>query len=282
VVKLDGRTFVVADDLEAPTPAKFSWLLHAFEKMALDEESAEIVSTSGEAKLCARVLAPGGAELAQSNGFDPQPLRKKVIATRGKPNRPDHYHASASTRERSKTGAFIVRLMVDNGASRRTRRERADESPHAVTAAWEDEGGRWVVIVRRRPGRQGAAIRGIRFDEVRLAGEFAALRVERGEVTRFLVSEATDLRWGKEALFTSAVPASASLARDATRNWCVGLAGVRRRMRLSLRAPAGATARARFFPERLGEPRKAEVKLSGGKLLITHPGEGGTVVLGRH
>ena len=91
VVKLDARTFVIVDDLEAPAPATFSWLLHALEKMSLDEERAEIVSTNGEAKLCATVLVPRGAELAQSSTFDPPPLREKAIATRGKPNRPDHF-----------------------------------------------------------------------------------------------------------------------------------------------------------------------------------------------
>jgi hypothetical protein len=275
VAKLDARTFVIADDLQAPAPATFSWLLHAFEKMALDEKRGEIVCSLGDARLSARILAPQDVTIEQSDRFDPPPLRDQAIATRGKPNRPDQYHASATTRQKSKSGAFLARLLAGKGAGPKVGGERVEDSADAVCAAWDDEAGRWIVMMRRR-GAQGE----VRFEEARLSGEFAALRLEGGKVARFLVSEAQALSWSKEEVFASPSPASACISRDASGTWRIGLGAGQAGAPLSFRAPAGAPAAGRFLPERLGEPRKAEVRLSDGKLVVSHPGDGGTILLG--
>jgi hypothetical protein len=243
--------------------------------MALDEKRGEIVCSLGDARLSARILAPQDVTIEQSDRFDPPPLRDQAIATRGKPNRPDQYHASATTRQKSKSGAFLARLLAGKGAGPKVGGERAEDSADAVCAAWDDEAGRWIVMMRRR-GAQGE----VRFEEARLSGEFAALRLEGGKVGRFLVSEAQALSWSQEEVFASPSPVSACLSRDASGTWRIGLGAGQAGASLAFRAPAGVPAAGRFLPERLGEPRKAEVRLSDGKLVVSHPGDGGTILLG--
>ncbi len=275
VARLDEVLFVVADDLEASSPARYSWLLHAPEKMALDEGAGEIVSVNGEARLSARILVPRGVDLSQSNRFEPPPLRDQAIATRGKPQRPDQFHASAATREKSGRGAFLVRLAVSKGGASATKGEKSEESPVAAAASWEDGRGRWVVIMRRR----GAGGREAAFEGMRLSGEFAAIRVEGGKVARFLVSEATRLAWEGEEIFLAGSPASVSAGRDGSGAWRVGLSEGKKGTALSLRVSTSASG-GRFVPERLGEPREHRASSSRGLLRLDHPGEGGTLILG--
>ncbi len=276
VAKLEGDLFVVADDLEAPSPARYSWLLHAQERMALDAGAAEIVSAGGGARLAARVLVPRGVDLSQSSLFDPPPLRDQAIATRGRPQRPDQFHASASTREKYKEGAFLVRLAVSRGEPPAMMKgERAEESAHGAAAAWEDGRGKWVVIMRRR----GAAGREVSFEGACLAGEFAAVRVEGGRVARFLVSDASRLTWNGEEIFAAGSPSSASAGRDASGTWRVGLSEGKRGTAVRVRAAAAASV-GRFYPERSTEAREIRVSSSRGLVSFGHPGEGGTLALG--
>jgi len=278
VAKLGPRTYVIADDLAAPAAAEYSWLLHARSEMALDRDAATIVSADEPAVLRATVLAPAGVSLSQSGRFDPPPVRTKAVATRGKPNRPDQYHVTATTAAKAKTGAFLVRLTVGKTGEARTVRPGADveDTQRATCASWEDRSGTWLVMVRR-----GVSPGTVRFEKARLAGEFAALRIERGEVTRLLVANATGLWWDGERRFAATAPASASLGADAARRWRIGLAAAERPVRVSLRVPSGAPDAGVFIAERQTTARPADVKRSGADVVVAHAGDGGTVILTR-
>jgi hypothetical protein len=98
--------FVIIDDLETSgTLSTYQWLLHAKNEMQVEPEYNTVISTSGNARLSLRFLAPDKLEFKQHTGFDP-PVEIPETA-------PDQFHLSASTINASNKQIFISVLRVD-------------------------------------------------------------------------------------------------------------------------------------------------------------------------
>ena len=140
VVKLDATTYVLLDELAAPKPAAYSWLLHALDKMAVSaaDKAATLTIKRGPARCDARVTCSLPLAATQTDRFTPPPLRAATIKTRGKPNRPDQWHATVTTKGKARACVFLSRLAVSREGERR--RTFADESfadkPTRVAASW--------------------------------------------------------------------------------------------------------------------------------------------------
>ncbi len=97
VLFLRPGLIVMVDDLEAPRPARYQWLLHALEKMEADETAGVVVSRRGGASLTVRLVAPQGLAFSQTDRFD-------TPYNAGNPpeyheERPNQWHFRAETRE---------------------------------------------------------------------------------------------------------------------------------------------------------------------------------------
>ena len=108
--------FLVLDDLEAPEPARFKWLLHAFEKMEVDDAAGRIVSRRDGATLDVRLRSPAGLTLNQTDVFDtpynagtPEEFQE---------DRPNHWHVAAETQEEA-GAARIGAVMAASGPGER-------------------------------------------------------------------------------------------------------------------------------------------------------------------
>ena len=70
LVFLRPAILVSLDELEAPQPAEFRWLLHAFEQMEIDEAARQLISYRTGATLMARLDSPAGLAFSQTDQFD--------------------------------------------------------------------------------------------------------------------------------------------------------------------------------------------------------------------
>ena len=94
--------FLIIDELEAPEPVRFDWLLHALEKMEIDDETRTVTIKRGKARLTVQFLCPESLSFSQNDKFSVDPG----------PGYPDQWHLSVSTTEKSEAEVFMVRMKV--------------------------------------------------------------------------------------------------------------------------------------------------------------------------
>ncbi|MEK7408073.1 MAG: DUF4962 domain-containing protein [Acidobacteriota bacterium] len=133
--------FALLDELAAPAPAEFAWLLHAFERMKLDEQAATVVSARKGASLTVRLACEGGLAFRQTDVFD-------TPYNAGNPpeyheQRENQWHFAAATRQRA-ARVRIAALMV-------VRDER-----ETLATVWKEHKG-WAGVTIETPSGKGEA-----------------------------------------------------------------------------------------------------------------------------
>lgn len=139
VLFLRPGLFVVLDELAAPAPVTFQWLLHALEKMEVDGAARRVVSRRGPATLTVRLHAEQDLAFSQTDQFDPP-------YNFGNPpeyhqEMPNHWHFTAGAKNRSNATRIAAVMLV----------EAAGE---ALRAQWKDHPG-WAGIAVDTPEGSG-------------------------------------------------------------------------------------------------------------------------------
>jgi aldose 1-epimerase len=116
VVLIRPSLICVVDDLESDQPAQFQWLMHAPEKLQLDEQAQSFISRRGGAQMKVCLLTPAGFDFTQT---DQWPLAPKTgYPTARKPEPEKLWHFTAATRHRSATRRIAAIMSVtDQGES---------------------------------------------------------------------------------------------------------------------------------------------------------------------
>lgn len=91
--------FLLLDDLEAPGPSLFQWLLHAFEKMEIDHAAGKIISTRKGETLEVYLCSPAGLTISQTDQFD-TPYNEGIPEEFHK-DMPNQWHVTAETLNKS-------------------------------------------------------------------------------------------------------------------------------------------------------------------------------------
>lgn len=102
------REFLLIDELEAPQPVRFDWLLHALEKMEINEAAKTVTVSKGKARLTVEFLTPEKLVFSQTNKFTDSP--GKIYGT--DEYYPDQWHLTVSYTEKSRAAVFMVRMKV--------------------------------------------------------------------------------------------------------------------------------------------------------------------------
>ena len=101
MVHIRPGIFVVLDDLEAPKPVTFEWLLHALSEMNIDEYNNSVKISQGNARLKVLFLQSEKLNFHQFKGFPDPPERGEE----------DQWHVTASISSKSATSKFITVLI---------------------------------------------------------------------------------------------------------------------------------------------------------------------------
>lgn len=102
------RTFLLIDELEAPKPVRFDWLLHALNKMQIDAANKRVIIRKGKARLVVKFLSPAKLVFSQTDKFTvppgPFPTKETVY--------PNQWHLTVSTADKATAATFIVEMKV--------------------------------------------------------------------------------------------------------------------------------------------------------------------------
>jgi hypothetical protein len=140
-VKGDTPFIVLLDDLAAPEPATFQFMLHALKTFAIDRESAELRLERPAAGLTVRYLSPSSLAFRQWNGYDPKPTREF----------PNQWHVEAATTEKRKELALLT-VIVPHRTGRRPEWKAERLAAPSGPALRVSVPGRTVSISFAKPG----------------------------------------------------------------------------------------------------------------------------------
>ena len=122
-----AQPFVVLyDELVAPEPATFQFLLHGLSAFAVDEARARARLEQPQSGVEIAYLAPVPLAFRQTDGFEPKPTREF----------PNHWHLEAGTTERRRELGVVTVLMP----------YRRGQAPGWDAVRRDDDGGVTVVI----------------------------------------------------------------------------------------------------------------------------------------
>lgn len=96
--------FVLFDDLEAPQTAQFQWLLHAYNRIAVDESRHVLRVENAPAAMNVYLLLPQELTFTQTDRYEPEP---EPVAGRWE----NTWHLKAGTVSAADRGQFLAVLM---------------------------------------------------------------------------------------------------------------------------------------------------------------------------
>jgi len=107
----------VVDDLQAPEPASFAWLMHAKEELDLDVEAQSMISTRGGASLAISLFTAGGFGFAQTDEWPMDPKEGFPTATKRPPAKQFHFTATTEQKAARRRIAAVMALSADGRAA---------------------------------------------------------------------------------------------------------------------------------------------------------------------
>ena len=110
---------VIHDELAAPEPATFQWLLHAPNEFELGD--GQVRTVNGDSAVQVTWLTPEGLDISQTNEFDPPPRRINLV----------QWHLTAETPEKQSERHFVTVLQP----------YRTPDGPPATPTAEAVDGG---------------------------------------------------------------------------------------------------------------------------------------------
>ena len=200
--------FVVHDDLVAPEPSEFSWVLNTFEAADIDEATKTMVVRQRGQRLRIRHLAPDQLTYSQSNER-PYPMQTKSFC-RYTEAFPQPYNIRVTTGEKQAHTEFLAVMEaydVDRGEGGSRVERVSAEGLLGLTLTGEE--GVETVVFRGRDSAPGV----VRLPRDRLATDAQAASVlvgEDGELNRWFLHQGTSLEADDLRLFAASQPCDAS------------------------------------------------------------------------
>jgi hypothetical protein len=191
ILRIRPDTFVIYDDLEAPQPATFQWLLHSLDRLEICPDDKAVVVKRGNARLLVRHLLPGELKQSQDDSFGVPP------EARGGPM-PNQWHYTAATTSKSANARFLtwLRAFEGNDSPLDTVRPLASTAALGLKAA---AGDRISLVAFSTSGSgQALSIGDLFFD-----GGVAACETVAAKPVRFLLVNGRQLRLASQVLVES-------------------------------------------------------------------------------
>jgi hypothetical protein len=88
---------VLADEVAAPQPSTFQWMLHGQAEFALDPERQRLTLDRENAGVVVEYAAALPLELRQWTGYDPEPDHR-YLSSAGRPSIPQQWHVEAASK----------------------------------------------------------------------------------------------------------------------------------------------------------------------------------------
>ncbi len=130
---------VICDDLAAPKPVSFQFMLHALRPFTVDEKAARLSVTQPKASLTAQYLSPAPLSFRQWDGYDPKPDRAF----------PNQWHVEASTQAKLTELRLLTVIVPQRAGKEADWRAQRLESDTAVGVRVMQDAERRLVAFRK-------------------------------------------------------------------------------------------------------------------------------------
>lgn len=184
VVHVRPGVFVIFDDLAAPKPATYQWLLHAYDRINVDEPSRILDIRREPAAMKTWLLLPADVSFSQTDRYvpEPEPTVREPKNT---------WHLTASTTQPATSGQFLAVLMPHRVGREATLPRAALVRGRGALGARLSfpDGSEELVGFRTDAGAKAIECGGFESDGRVLAGR----RDKNGAVTRHWLLEGTTL-----------------------------------------------------------------------------------------
>jgi hypothetical protein len=114
---------VIYDELVAPQPATFQFMLHALSPFTVDEKAARLSVAQPKAGLAVAYLSPVPLTFAQTDGFTPAPTKEF----------PNQWHVEAGTTERRRELGMVTVLVPHRAGQAPVWQSRRTDAATGVT-----------------------------------------------------------------------------------------------------------------------------------------------------
>lgn len=111
VYHIHPREFLMIDELEAPVPVRYDWLLHSLEEMEINPVSRTVIVKGDRARLEVKFIAPEELNFSKTDQFDP-PVQTHLPTSRDRKEWPDQWHLTVSTKNKMKAATFVVTMKA--------------------------------------------------------------------------------------------------------------------------------------------------------------------------
>jgi hypothetical protein len=211
---------VIRDDLAAPQPATFQFLLHALEQMAVDAGAQRVGFRRGAARCRVDFLAPQGLTFEQNDRFTQPPFREA----------PNQWHLTAgTTTPAAATESLIVIQPYREDREADLLTPSLERGQDCVSVSLSGRDRQIAVLLRSNQAARDMQLSGLRTDAA-----VASLRLTGGEMRSAVLFGGTTLAregrvlleagqpaalccstWGRDrCLADSAAPAGTALGTD--------------------------------------------------------------------
>lgn len=144
---------IICDDLAAPKPAAFQFLLHALRPFTVEEREARIAVTQPRGGVVAQYLSPVPLTFRQWDGYQPPPDREF----------PNQWHVEAATRDKLAELRMLTILIPHRpGGETRWQAERVESETAVGARVWRADGE--TLVLFRKAERGEAVLEDARFD----------------------------------------------------------------------------------------------------------------------
>ncbi|MEK7409063.1 MAG: DUF4962 domain-containing protein [Acidobacteriota bacterium] len=159
VVFVKPDVVVLADELEAPEPRTFQYMLHAQAAFDMDDQAQRLMLDRGRAGVAVDYVAARALKMRQWTGYDPEPDHK-YLASVGNPSIPPQWHVEASDSEPAASAFTLTLMRVFRDGRRPSDAPRVERSGSALRVRVASAGGEEVALSFGKPGaREFADVR---------------------------------------------------------------------------------------------------------------------------
>jgi Heparinase II/III-like protein/Domain of unknown function (DUF4962) len=264
VIKLDASTFVLIDELSAPEPATFSWLVHSLKKMRLQQKFNRVELDNGVAGCRINLTSSQGLEFSQDDKFAPPPTMANSFNTRKKKLCPNEWHFRADTTSKSANCIITARLKVYREASTPApaKNEKFIDTKDHLLMSWQQGDTETTIILdKTKPGRLKAVV------------------LKNNNIDRYLMVNDKVMYHEKQLLISASSPVNISLATIDNRI-CIGLGKGRKGCSIQLKLPNNRAIKQLYFrPRGSNTWQPVNCKIKNGLITIKHPGQDGELAL---
>jgi hypothetical protein len=144
VVYLRPDVFVIYDDLQAPKPSSYTWLMHAYQKMSIDPSGQGFTLKTAGADLKVNLWANTALEFSQTDQF--------AVSLDEPMDKPIQWHLKATTAELSSDAYFMAVLQPLNKDVAINRDVQLLSFAAGQGVRISDENAESLVLYRKHPG----------------------------------------------------------------------------------------------------------------------------------